>query len=178
MLTRDYLLEAITYNLLTGDMHWLNRPRHHFVSEHQMNAWNARWSGEACGSIGNHGYIGIHLNYKLHLAHRLAWLYVTGELPTGYIGHINHTRTDNKWVNLRSVEKVENHKNISLSSANTSGATGLSWDKERSKWLVHITLNKRLKYLGRFACYDDAVAERKRAEKQYGFHANHGVAHG
>lgn len=178
MLSRDYLVESITYDPETGEMWWNNRPRHHFDSDHQMKAWNARWAGKSCGSPGSHGYMGVQLGGKLHLAHRLAWLYMTGEMPPRFIDHVNHIRMDNRWSNLRDVEKLENHKNMSRSKANTSGFTGVTWDKNRSRWIAHITVNRKFKSLGRFLNREDALAERKKAEKQYGFHVNHGeVSH-
>ncbi len=43
----------------------------------------------------------IRVNGKRYHAHRLAYLYVLGRLPTGPVGHINGRKTDNRWVNLQ-----------------------------------------------------------------------------
>ncbi|MFW4291481.1 HNH endonuclease [Salmonella enterica subsp. enterica serovar Paratyphi C] len=46
------------------------------------------------------GYIRIYINKKWYLAHRLAWLYVTGKWPINVIDHINRNKADNRFINL------------------------------------------------------------------------------
>ena len=46
-------------------------------------------------------YIGITINRKTYLAHRLAWLYMTGEFPKYMTDHINGNTEDNSFSNLR-----------------------------------------------------------------------------
>jgi hypothetical protein len=48
-----------------------------------------------------HGYIVLTLFDKRYMTHRLAWLYVHGEWPSGEIDHINLEKTDNRIANLR-----------------------------------------------------------------------------
>jgi hypothetical protein len=49
------------------------------------------------------GYAMVHVEGKRYLAHRLAWLYMTGEWPAHPIEHINGILNDNRWTNLRSM---------------------------------------------------------------------------
>jgi hypothetical protein len=58
---------------------------------------------------------------------------------------------------------------------NTSGFTGVFWDKARNKWKANININGRLKHLGLFTDMDDAIIARKRANVEFGYHANHGA---
>lgn len=81
-----------------------------------------------------HGYIVISINSKNYLTHRLAWLYVYGRFPLEQIDHINHDRTDNRITNLREVTELENHRNMSKSTNNTSGVVGVTWHKRDSVW--------------------------------------------
>jgi len=61
----------------------------------------------------------------------------------------------------------ENNFNKGLYSHNTSGVTGVSWDKSRNKWEAHIKLNQKKKHLGRYNNFEDAVKARKEAENKY-----------
>jgi len=130
--------------------------------------------GDIAGSKRNTGYIAIKAKGKQYQAHRLAWLYMTGEFPEYDIDHINHVRDDNRWENLREATRIDNCQNMSKSSANTSGCTGVTWNKENNKWLAYISIDGKRSYLGYHTEYSDAVNARKNAEVLYGFHENHG----
>jgi len=54
-----------------------------------------------------------------------------------------------------------------LSSANTSGITGVRFDKSRGKWVAQLEFQKKNIYLGRFDEKEDAIKARKAAEKKY-----------
>ena len=110
---------------------------------------------------------------RKYLLHRLAWLYVHGEFPK-QIDHINHDRMDNRLVNLRAVTNSTNSKNRSVQSLNTSGITGVSYDKSRGRWLAQIKVDYKKIFLGRFKNKEDAVKARMEANEKYGFHENHG----
>ncbi len=105
--------------------------------------------------------------------HRLAWLYMYGSLPE-FIDHINHNRSDNRIENLREVSRVENNMNQSIAKHNTSGHIGVSWHKGQNKWTAGIKVNYKRIHLGSYDNIDDAIRARRKAEVEYGFHANHG----
>jgi hypothetical protein len=86
----------------------------------------------------------------------------------------NGIRDDNRLVNLRDVTHKENLRNQKLSSSNKSGMTGVSWNKALNKWRALITVDYKMKHLGVFINIEDATQARKKAEKKYGYHANHG----
>lgn len=120
------------------------------------------------------GYRTIKVNNKSHSAHRLAFLYMTGKYPDGYVDHINRIKSDNRFDNLRVVTQSENLKNSSISVLNTSGTTGVMWHKLNNKWIAKIHVDGKDKHLGYFSDLGDAIAARKMAETKFKFHENHG----
>jgi len=107
-------------------------------------------------------------------AHRLAWLFMTGEMPPkGFeIDHVNGRRSDNRWANLRLVTRAQNNMNHGIQSNNKSGQPGVSYQRRRSNWTARIVVDRRTILLGDFANKDDAIAARRKAElKYFGEHA-------
>lgn len=164
MITFNRLKHVVRYNPETGVFTWLN-PTNTSVLV-----------GSVLGGRHYSGYIRASIDGKSYAVHRLAWLYMTGEWPADQIDHINHIRDDNCWRNLREASNRENHMNRATSIRNTSGVTGVYWDKEAKKWLARIRVKGRLIHLGRFSDKNEAVAARKSAEVKYGYHENHGKA--
>lgn len=162
MITQNQIKEVLNYNPDNGIFTWL-------VSSAQRIK-----IGNIAGGLDKYGYIKIQLNCKTYKAHRLAFLYMTGEFPKNQVDHINHNRNDNRWENLRGVSKTENGQNRSKQSNNKSGFTGVSWHKSMGKWIVHIKANGKILHLGYFKNKDKAIKKRKEAEIKYGFHENHG----
>jgi len=135
--------------------------------------YNAK-AGDIAGTKTKAGYLLISVDGKQYLAHRLAWLYEYGEFPDDSIDHINHDKADNRIENLREADKTENARNVLLTSANTSGCTGVCWLKDRCRWFAQIKIDGKNKFLGSFVNFSDAVDARKNAEVLYGFDENHG----
>jgi len=109
-----------------------------------------------------------------YLVHRMAYLYMTGDMPDKEVDHINHNRLDNSWSNLRKATRQENARNCSLSKANTSGHTGVEWWKRDSNWRATIMIEGKLRHIGYYAEKSDAIAARRAADVENGFHNNHG----
>lgn len=89
-----------------------------------------------------------------------------------FVDHIMHNNKetrglDNRKSNLRLVSRSQNGQNSSLSSRNTSGVKGVSWDKKQKKWHVSININKLRIELGFFDNKEDAIKTRKEAEIKY-----------
>lgn len=170
ILTQEYLKEALHYDPETGIFTWKVRPLKHFVNTHRMNLINSKCEGKVAGHMTDQGYLTIGLKGTGYKAHRLAFIYMTGECPA-YTDHINHIRTDNRWVNLREATIAENNRNLSLRKTSLSGVPGVSWHKETKKWRARIFKE----YLGVFDNLDEAIAARLTAAKNRGFHENHGA---
>ena len=119
-------------------------------------------------------YISIRYDGMELKAHRLAWFFMTGSWPENEIDHINGDGTDNRWINLRDVTRIENGKNLRRSSSNTSGITGVYFSSKRNRWKSQIYVNSKLIQIGYYNNIFDTACARKNAEKLYGFHKNHG----
>lgn len=84
-----------------------------------------------------------------------------------YVDHKNHKTTDNRKSNLRIVTNSQNCMNRKLVINNTSGVTGVSWDKKSNKWHSRIGINNKEISLGFFSDFNEAVNVRKQAEQKY-----------
>lgn len=82
------------------------------------------------------------------------------------VDHIDRNPLNNQRSNLRLVDNSLNQHNRGISKKNTSGATNVYWDKERSRWRVRSWLNDKSVDLGRYKEYDEAVEVAQRFKEQ------------
>lgn len=176
----EVLRQLLRYEPETGKLFWRERAPEWFDGGDQTDvqraaSWNKRFSGkEAFTTVAAGGYrMGTVLYEKLY-AHRVIWAMVGGCWPRDQIDHINGNKLDNRFENFRDVTPSDNGKNKRLRSDNISGHHGVHWDNVNQKW-VSIVMNGRVRrHLGRFSELSQAVASRKRAEADCGYHDNHG----
>lgn len=161
MLTQDRLKELFSYDPLTGV----------FVN---LQSSGKRKAGNIAGSKHNAGYVKIFADGASYLAHRLAHLYMIGELPTEHMDHINHIRSDNRWENLRMVGRNENNRNKRAYRQSASGISGVSWKVRESRWHAKAYKDGEFIYLGTYQDLFSAVCARKSAEIRLGYHENNG----
>ena len=164
LLSAQRLREVLHYDPETGVFTWLARP----VTTHQVRTWNAKFVGSVAGSP-NSGYCGVRIRGRLFYAHRLAWLYMTGEWPAAEIDHINGDPKDNRWSNLRAATPKQNQANKRRQKNNTSGFKGVSWDKDAQNWRADIRVEYRHLALGYFNTPEEAhYAYCAAAKKHFG----------
>lgn len=137
MITQDELKNILKYDKSNGLFTWIVKP-----------SGNVK-VGSVAGHKNTNGYVEIKINKKVYKAHRLAWLYVYGEVPL-IIDHINNQKDDNRIFNLRNVTQCENARNSITPKNNTSGIKNVSYDKQSKKWRVYVTLNNKRINIGRF----------------------------
>jgi len=101
-------------------------------------------------------YVCIGGKRKYPLAHRVAFVIMTGRWPFDEIDHINRVKDDNRWSNLRESTSAENNRNVDLTSLNTSGLRGVSWHKHTKKWRAQINASGRRCHIGYFRTKEDA----------------------
>jgi hypothetical protein len=151
MLTQERLKEVLNYDPETGIFT-------------RKNGGGGVCAGSVAGSKRRDGYIGISIENNHYYAHRLAFLYMDGYIPEYCIDHINDTKDDNKWRNLRHVNQVCNQQNRKVSKANKSGYNGVSWNRNNNKWLARINIKGRPIHLGYHGTALEAALTRIAAE--------------
>lgn len=119
MLTQNRLKELFSYDPVSGIF-----TRNIYV----------RGQGNKAGTITAKGYLSIGIDGKHYLAHRLAFLYMTGKWPKEHVDHKNEIKLDNSWNNLRDCTRSENFKNTGPRKNNKLGVKGVS--KNKNGYLV------------------------------------------
>lgn len=145
-LTQARLREVLSYDPETG------------VFTRLVATSNRVAVGSDAGTTRIDGYIQIHIDGRLYSAHRLAWLYMTGEWPSDKVDHINRRKFDNRWGNLREANTSQNACNSLVRIDNTSGVRGVSFCKTTNRWRALIVVNGKRRHLGRFDDIGSAAA--------------------
>lgn len=131
--------------------------------------WSLKYN-RTVGYVDSRGYVVVEPKGIQFRAHRLAWLYMTGEWPANQIDHINGVRNDNRWSNLRAATNAENGQNQKIRSDNRSGYTGVRWHSVNRKWQVSIKANGR-RHFWYFDDQQSAIEARLKAEADMFTHA-------
>lgn len=149
----EELKENLRYNPETGHFTWIKRSVDTCII------------GGIAGYINN-GYVTIRVNKIAYTAHRLAWLYMTGEMPKSMIDHKDTDRSNNRFSNLRQSTQKQNLQNqIRPKSNNKSGFLGVSYTI-RQRFRADIRIDGKTIYLGAFKTAEEAheaylIAKRK-----------------
>lgn len=135
-ITQARLKELVHYEPKTGIFTW------------KVTLANGRGgTGAVLGNVMNMGYVRANVDGVSYLLHRLAFLFMTGQWPEIDIDHINGIRTDNRWKNLRSVDRKMNLENKRKAMpGKKSGKLLGSFKCSKNRWQARIN---RL-YLGTF----------------------------
>ena len=166
MLTYERVKELFNYDPETGALIWIKK------SAPQANSVKIGMTAGCVNKLS--GYIDINYNHKTYKAHRIIYMYMTGNFPDGCIDHINGVKDDNKWMNLREATNTDNNRNKCTHKNNTSGVMGVRFRKDRNTWIAEICSKSKVIRIGSFKKKINAIIARKEAEKKYGYHANHG----
>lgn len=138
------LSEYFSYAPDTGVFTWATSP-------------HARYAvGSVAGCTHSSGYRILTVKRKNFKAHRVAWLFSYGVWPAKQLDHINGIRDDNRIVNLREATSAQNHQNRKPHADNTSGFTGVYFDKGIARWCARIRAKPERIFLGTFDSAEDA----------------------
>jgi hypothetical protein len=161
MLTIERLREVLEYDPATGVFRWLVDTN---VTSH----------GDVAGAVDKKGYRHIGIDGEVYMAHRLAWLHETGRCHTELIDHRDLDKDNNAFDNLRECDNAQNQQNR-RDGRGVSKRIGVSF--KEGKWNARITVDRKTKWLGRFACETAAYVAYCRAKATaHPFAA--GAAHG
>ena len=149
MISAERLRKLMHYEPDTGEFRWRERSA-------------GRPVGRPAGS-NKQRYRQIHIDYCHYQAHRLAWLYMTGEWPQE-IDHIDRNGFNNRWSNLRAVTHAENMRNRQRTGS-------VMYVARRRKWWARLTVDGHTRHLGYFDTEEEAQAA-YRAAKAALWHAH------
>lgn len=153
-LTQERLKSVLNYNPVTGEFVRLK-------------------NGEVAGGVHSTGYRHIKVDGKVYKAHRLAFLFMTGEIPV-QVDHINRVKDDNRWNNLRPATQQENNYNCSNRQGTVSGLRNINWHAGTQSWMVRVRDKKISRYLGLFK--DLELAEFVASEARAKYHGEFATA--
>jgi len=170
-LTQSQVRDLLDYDPETGSFIWR-------VDRVGGNGSVVKAAGSVAGCASTretNSYLHIVINGRHYLAHRLAWLIMTGSWPTRYIDHVDCVGLNNRWSNLREATHSQNSANKSIGRNNTSGEKGVSWRTDLGKWKATIEVAGRRRHLGFFVDKAAAAATYKAAAiKHFGEFARTG----
>lgn len=142
----DRVLEVLSYDPNTGSFKWAKRLS------------NRIKVGDFAGSPDLHGYTLIGIDGALYKAHRLAFAFMEGRIPTMAVDHINGNPSDNSWANLREVDERTNQENRRKPYRNSrTGFLGVV--PKRGRFGAYLQVSGKSIYLGTFDTPEEAHME-------------------
>lgn len=145
-LTQKRLREVLKYCPATGLFSWL------------IDVSSTGRMGEVAGCKTRAGYIVIRIDGKLHLAHRLAYLYIYGVWPDRLVDHKNGVKSDNRLDNIRGASRSQNGQNTRSAWGHNkaSGFLGVHWSEQCGAWRAKVNHQGRQYHAGTFDTPEEA----------------------
>lgn len=140
--TRDELIKHVRYDQETGNF---------YRSDDAASI-------QPIGHIAKNGYKKVSIKGYPHLAHRIAWLYMTGDYPQLDVDHIDGDRTNNAWSNLREgtrAQNLQNRRSVGCTKRSCD-LLGAFWSKAAGRWRSQIRAGGRVHHLGLFDTAEEA----------------------
>lgn len=136
-LTQDRLKEYLTYDPDTG-------------------IFTSLISGKQIGWKGWKGYVSLAVWDVTYRAHRLAWLYMTGEWPTNLVDHRDGDKSNNRFNNLRESTHSQNSANGKAKASASGLPRGVRKASNSKSFKAEITVHNRKIHLGCFPTAEEA----------------------
>lgn len=144
-LSAEFVREVFSYDPETGDLRWKNR-----LSRRVRE-------GDVAGVLDDQGRRKIGIYNKDYFAHRIIWLFVTGQWPKFEIDHRDLNKSNNRWYNLREATSEQNQRNRPKQKNNTSGYKGVCETYPGSgSWMAGIKIKGKRRHLGCFPTREEA----------------------
>ena len=162
-ITQERLKQVLYYSHETGCFTWRESS-----ATRPQGGGPGHCYGDKAGSIAkSSGYVIIYVDSLKYYAHRLAFLYMTGEWPiNGQADHRDRCRNNNKWFNLRDASPTKNKYNERMRKNNTTGYKGVSYSIRDKAYRARITENGKERGLGYFKTAEEAHEAYQIAAKQ------------
>lgn len=158
--TAEQIRERINYNPETGIITW------------RTIKGTKTKVGQIAGNVHAAGYTRVRIDDVMYKAHRLAWVWMTGNWPSGIVDHINRNNADNRFCNLRVVTHKQNiENNNGQGYRSRSGVKGVYWHNQSKKWRSQICHFQKVIHIGLFNSIEEAQKARIAAELKYFTHS-------
>lgn len=122
---------------------------------------------EVLGTVNSSGYIVLNFFRRPVLAHRIAWLLMTGAWPPDQIDHVNRIRTDNRWENLRSATLAQNNANVIKKGRHRSLPMGVKQNPRDKLFYATISVANKDTHLGCFRTSEQAHSAYLSAKEKF-----------
>jgi hypothetical protein len=126
-----------------------------------------RRAGQLAGRKLARGYIRITIRRTGFLAHRLAWLLMTGKWPAAEIDHVDLDPSNNAWGNLRAATRQQNGANRRVNRNNPLGIKGVRKRADYRRFEAQIKVNGKKHVIGYFDTPEEARDAYKKAADQF-----------
>ncbi|RKZ97462.1 MAG: HNH endonuclease [Gammaproteobacteria bacterium] len=154
--TQQELKALLTYDQETGLFVW--------KEQRGGQGGGKTKAGDIAGYKTPKGYIVIKINYKLYMAHILAFLYMEGYYSEFQIDHEDRVKHHNWWNNLREATSQCQSRNIGNQINSKSGVKGVSPVKS-GKWYASIMVDGKTRNLGYHESIMEAACHRLAGEQ-------------
>lgn len=151
----ERVAELVRYEPETGNFYYTTR---------RSNA--CRKDGIA-GTNGPRGDRILRMDGKTYLAHRVAFVLMTGKWPSFDVDHIDGNPSNNKWENLRDISHKMNSYNVHKvpSHKKHSNLLGAQWCAQGGFWKTEIMVEGKRFRLGTFDTEAEASAAYMQAKR-------------
>ena len=150
--------------------YYYNRDSGEFRRRFESSSGHPAWSIAGSVTSGRVPYLVIKIDGVLYLCHRLAWLYVHGEMPPILVDHRDGNGLNNAIGNLRLATDVQNKQAPTRATkASKSGLRGVSFDKRYGNWIAAISLGGKTVHIGRYQTAEAAHAAYMDAKRREHF---------
>jgi hypothetical protein len=156
VLTAEHLRRVLLYDPHTGLWKWKQGGK----GRPKEPDW---WPGTV---TSQRKYLSVSVGRLAYYAHRLAFLYMTGEWPKEQVDHIDGDRSNNRWANLREATGSQNKYNTGRRGHNTSGFRGVYHHRDGG-WIARIKIGEKRVSLGYFATPEEASRAYEAAAQEH-----------
>jgi len=155
----------ISFPVTTGEVAW--------ISDEDADLARLTWRRSTHGHLQRHVRHGKGLRSNQDLARTIMERLLARPLTAAdIVEHVDGDLLNNRRENLRLLGKSALRQRDPLRHNNTSGYTGVSFDRKRQRWKAYISLQGKRKHLGRFPTpIQAACAYNEAALRSFGEHA-------